>query len=169
MKTLYCLILTVFLVTTIAWQSSGEVYSIQPIGKVVKESGNVKLEILPKYRDALKGLGDFSHIYVMFWFDKNDTPEKRAILQVHPRGNKENPLTGVFATHAPVRPNLIGLSICKIKSINGCNILVDDIDAFDGTPVIDIKPYRSGYDCIPNATVPDWVKQIHKKQPQPKS
>jgi tRNA-Thr(GGU) m(6)t(6)A37 methyltransferase TsaA len=143
-------------------RSNAEVYSIQPIGHVVKTAGKVTLDILPQYKDALLGLKDFSHIYVLYWFNRNDSPEKRSILKVHPRGNKENPLTGVFATHSPFRPNLIGLSICKIKSIDGNVITVDDIDAFDGTPIIDIKPYRPIYDCVPGASVPDWVKQIHK-------
>jgi tRNA-Thr(GGU) m(6)t(6)A37 methyltransferase TsaA len=129
---------------------------------VVKTAGKVTLDILPQYKDALLGLKDFSHIYVFYWFDRNDSLEKRSILKVHPRGNKENPLTGVFATHAPVRPNLIGLTICKIKSIDDNIIIVDNIDAFDGTPIIDLKPYRPSSDCFPDASVANWVNQPHK-------
>ncbi|PVV25773.1 MAG: hypothetical protein B6D74_02610 [gamma proteobacterium symbiont of Ctena orbiculata] len=62
------------------------------------------------------------------------------MLQVHPRGNPDNPLRGVFATRAPVRPNLIALSRCRILSIVGNRIEIDDIDAFPDTPVLDIKP-----------------------------
>ncbi|MHB8202274.1 MAG: tRNA (N6-threonylcarbamoyladenosine(37)-N6)-methyltransferase TrmO [Desulfomonilaceae bacterium] len=162
MRWLYRIIFTLVFIMGLIVQSNAEVYSIQPIGHVVKTAGKVTLDILPQYKDALLGLKDFSHIYVLYWFNRNDSPEKRSILKVHPRGNKENPLTGVFATHSPFRPNLIGLSICKIKSIDGDVITVDDIDAFDGTPIIDLKPYRSSYDCVPGASVPDWVKQIHK-------
>jgi tRNA-Thr(GGU) m(6)t(6)A37 methyltransferase TsaA len=140
-------------------QSDAQVYKIQPIGHVVKNAGKVKLEILSQYKDALLGLNEFSHLLVFYWFEGNDSPEKRAILRVHPRGNKENPITGVFATRSPCRPNLIGLTVCKIKSIDDCIITVDDIDAFDGTPIIDLKPYRPGADCVPDASVPDWAKR----------
>ena len=73
-------------------------------------------------------------------YHRNDTPIKRSILQVHPRGNPENPLRGVFATRAPVRPNLIALSRCRVLSVRDNLIEIDDIDAFADTPVLDIKP-----------------------------
>jgi len=90
---------------------------LYPVGRVDRKGKTVKLWIHEKYRDALKGLDGFSHAIVLYWFDRNDTPEKRNILQVHPRGNKKNPLTGVFACRAPVRPNLIAVSLCKILGI----------------------------------------------------
>ncbi|MGD8590945.1 MAG: TrmO family methyltransferase, partial [Chromatiales bacterium] len=65
---------------------------------------------------------------------------RRAILQVHPRRNPANPLRGVFATRAPVRPNLIALSRCRVISVNDNLIEIDEIDAFPDTPVLDIKP-----------------------------
>jgi tRNA (Thr-GGU) A37 N-methylase len=65
---------------------------------------------------------------------------RRSILQVHPRGDSENPLGGVFATRAPFRPNLIALSRCRVLAVDGNVILIDDIDAFPDTPVLDIKP-----------------------------
>jgi tRNA-Thr(GGU) m(6)t(6)A37 methyltransferase TsaA len=134
-------------------------YSIQPVGRVVKSEGKTTLAILPHYQGALLGLQGFSHLLVFFWFDQNDTPEKRATLQVHPRGNQANPLTGVFATRSPQRPNLIGFSVCRIKSIDGCLITIDDIDAFDGTPIIDLKPYIPASDSFPEAQVPEWIKK----------
>ena len=143
-------------------QSDAEIYKIEPIGHVVKNAGKVKIEILSQYKDALLGLSEFSHVLVFYWFNQNDSPGKRAILRVHPRGNKDIPITGVFATRSPVRPNLIGLTVCKIKSIDDCIITVDDIDAFDGTPIIDLKPYRPSVDCVPDASVPDWAKRIDK-------
>jgi tRNA-Thr(GGU) m(6)t(6)A37 methyltransferase TsaA len=132
-------------------------FKIWPIGKVRKTGGVTAIEMDPAYRKALAGLEGFSHIHVLYWFDRNDTPEKRAILQVHPRGNREIPLTGVFGTRAPVRPNLIALSACKVISIEDCTIRIESIDAFDDSPVIDIKPYIPGSDLIPEAKVPDWV------------
>jgi len=92
-----------------------------------------------KYGDGLLRLDQCSHVTVMYWFHKNDTPQKRSILQVHPRGNKDNPLTGVFATHSQVRPNLIAISRVKVISVKGNIIEIEKIDAFDDSPVIDIK------------------------------
>ena len=134
-------------------------FKLYPVGKVQKQHGTTKLRIFDRYRDALKGLEDFSHAIVLYWFDRNDTPEKRSILQVHPRGNKKNPLTGVFACRAPVRPNLIALSHCKILSIQNEIITVDKIDAFDGSPILDIKPYIPSIDNKTNGIrVLDWLK-----------
>jgi len=107
----------------------------------------------------LLGLDGFSHVYVFWWFDKNDTPEKRSILQVHPRGNPKNPLTGVFATRSPVRPNLIALTLCKVVSVKENVVEVEKIDAFPGTAVLDIKPFIPGYDSVPDARVPDWLQR----------
>ena len=120
---------------------------LYPVGRVDIEGKSVKLRIHDKYRDALKGLEGFSHAIVLYWFDRNDTPEKRNILQVHPRGNKKNPPTSVFACRAPVRPNLIALSLCKVLSIKNEIITVDKIDAFNGSPILDIKPYIPSIDC----------------------
>ena len=86
-------------------------FELYPVGRVKRKGKSVSLHIFKKYKDALKGLDGFSHVLVLYWFDRNDTPEKRNILQVHPRGNKKNPLTGVFACRAPVRPNLTGRGI----------------------------------------------------------
>ena len=83
--------------------------------------------------------------------------ENRRILQVHPRRNPKNPLTGVFATRSPVRPNLIAMSTCRIESIQGTAIKIDDIDARDGTPVIDIKCYIPPDESLKNVHLPDWV------------
>ena len=131
--------------------------SLYPIGVVTRQDENLWIDIFEDYSDGLLGLEGFSHINVLFWFHENDTPEKRAVLQVHPRRDEQNPLTGVFATHSPVRPNLIGLTRCKILSIEGNRILIEDIDALDGTPVIDIKCHipDSGEDS--EVQVPDWV------------
>jgi tRNA-Thr(GGU) m(6)t(6)A37 methyltransferase TsaA len=104
-----------------------------------------------KYERGLLGLDGFSHAYVFWWFDRNDTPEKRAVLQVHPMGNRDNPLTGVFATRSPVRPNLVALTLCKIVAVEESVVEVEKIDAFDNTPVIYIKPYLPGYDTADDA------------------
>ena len=134
-------------------------FKIYPVGFIRKKDDTVLIEIDEKYNDALSGLKQFSHINVLYWFHENDTPDKRSVLQVNPRGNKKNPLTGVFATHSPLRPNLIALSLCKILSIDGTTIKIDKIDAFDGSPVIDIKSFFPTRLSIPDVRVPDWERK----------
>ena len=115
-------------------------YTVSPIGWVRKAEGRTTIVVDRKYQPALLGVGELSEIWVLYWFDRNDTPERRAILQVHPRRNPENPLRGVFATRAPVRPNLIALSRVRILRVEDNVIVIDDIDAFPDTPVLDLKP-----------------------------
>ena len=134
-----------------------EPFQIIPVGVVRKTDTAVSIEIYDDYTDGLLGLDGFSHIAVFYWFDQNDTAEKRRVLQVHPRKDSRNPLTGVFATHSPQRPNLIGLTVCKIRSIHSGSIEIEDIDAFDGTPVIDLKCYIPGSVGEKDVRLPDWV------------
>lgn len=137
---------------------STESFRLFPVGKVKKDSGITTIEIYKRYTDALLGLNQFSHVIVLYWFHKNDTPEKRKTLQVHPRSNLSNPLTGVFATRSPRRPNLIALSVCKILAIENNNIWIDSIDAFNNTPVLDLKPYIPSMDTVQNVIGPKWAK-----------
>jgi tRNA (adenine37-N6)-methyltransferase len=132
-------------------------FTVHPIGQVQKKDGRNVIVLDKKYHEGLLGLEQWSHVQVIWWFDKNDTPQKRAILQVHPRGDKTTPLTGVFACRAPVRPNLIALSLCKIVSVKDNVIEIEKIDAFEGTPVIDLKPYAPGQDSASNVKVPTWT------------
>ncbi|MFO7553705.1 MAG: tRNA (N6-threonylcarbamoyladenosine(37)-N6)-methyltransferase TrmO [Desulfobacterales bacterium] len=132
-------------------------FYIYPVGVIKKQSDEVRIEIYEKYRDALLGMDDFSHITVCYWFHENDTPEKRKTMQVHPRKNKQNPLRGVFATHSPLRPNLIAMSVCKILSIKDTTIFIEKIDALDGSPVIDIKCFIPSSAPASEIKLPDWV------------
>jgi tRNA-Thr(GGU) m(6)t(6)A37 methyltransferase TsaA len=134
--------------------------TLDPIGRIQKNDFGAAIEIEPRFQDALLGLSDFSHVWVLWWFDQNDNPEKRSVLRVHPRGNPDNPLTGVFATRSPARPNLIAMTLCKIRSIDKNVVWVEDIDAFDDTTVLDLKPYIPGSDGASEAAVPAW---IHRK------
>ena len=109
-------------------------FIIKPIGIIRKDGDRTWIEIDACYKDALLGLEGFSHIHVMYWFHENDTPELRSTLQVHPRKDPSNPLTGVFATHSPMRPNLIALTLCRVLSIQGMTIEVEGLDARDGSP-----------------------------------
>jgi tRNA-Thr(GGU) m(6)t(6)A37 methyltransferase TsaA len=120
--------------------ASSPVYTVSPVGWVRKADGRTTIEVESRYADALLGVDALDAIWVLYWFDRNDTPARRGILQVHPRGNPDNPLRGVFATRAPVRPNLIAMSRCRVLGVDGTSIEIDGIDAFPDTPVLDIKP-----------------------------
>ena len=130
-------------------------FYLNPVGIVRKSGESVWIEIFDEFTDGLLGLDGFSHIFVLYWFHQNDTPEKRRTLQVHPRKDPGIPLTGVFATHSPQRPNLIALTLCKIRSIEGNKIQIEDIDAVDGSPVVDIKCYIPP--SVADVRLPDWV------------
>jgi tRNA-Thr(GGU) m(6)t(6)A37 methyltransferase TsaA len=132
-------------------------YTIYPVGVIRKQNNLAWIEIFEPYQDALLGLEGFSHIHVLFWFHENDTPDLRRTLQVHPRKDPANPLTGVFATHSPRRPNLIGLSRCRITAIEGSLIRIDAIDARDGSPVIDLKCFIPDTQPLVDVRVPAWV------------
>jgi len=119
--------------------SGREYFVVKPIGKVLREGGRTFIVVNAKYQEAMMGLEDLGEITVVYWFDQNDTEEKRSIMQVHPQGNEKKPLRGVFATHSPVRPNLIAISRCRVLSVKENVIEIEEIDAFDETPVIDIK------------------------------
>lgn len=132
-------------------------YELQPVGWVRTRAGQPIIEIEPEFAPALKGLAGFSHVWVLYWFHEHDDPQSRGILQVHPRGNPANPLTGVFGTRSPRRPNLIGLSVARILAIEQNILCLDKLDAREGTPVVDLKPYLPGMDAHLEATTPAWV------------
>ncbi len=138
-------------------------YTIYPIGTIEKSSEKTVLRIYDKYLEGLSKIEEFSHLICYFWFDRNDTVEGRSRLKVHPRKDPDIPLHGVFATRSPLRPNLIGMSICRIISIRDGMIEVDRTDALHDTPIIDIKPYIPKSDAVPDAGVPNW---IHKPWPK---
>src|SRR4051812_12236661 len=105
------------------------------------------IELLPdtRYRHALRDLGEWSHIWVLFWFDRN-ADWKPTVLP--PRSTKKR---GVFATRSPHRPNPIGMSAVKLERIEGRVLHVCGLDILDGTPVLDIKPYVPYVDALPDA------------------
>jgi tRNA-Thr(GGU) m(6)t(6)A37 methyltransferase TsaA len=132
-------------------------FELYPLGVVRNQEDQVWLEIFAEFQGGLLGLEGFSHIHVLFWFHENDTAELRRTLQVHPRKDPANPLTGVFATHSPKRPNLIGLTRCRILGIEGNRIAIDAIDARDGSPVIDIKCFIPDPQPLEDVRLPEWV------------
>jgi len=133
-------------------------FHLAPIGTVRKKGKKTTIKVHNEFADGLLGLEGFSHIFVFYWFDRNDTSEKRQTLRVHPRKDPCNPLTGVFATHSPRRPNPIALTLCKIVAIAGNIIEIEEIDAYDGSPVIDIKCYIPAAVEDKDVRQPDWVR-----------
>lgn len=134
-------------------------FTLRPIGRVEVTGGAASIRTFDAYAEGLLGLDQWSHAMVFYWFDRNDTPDKRRILRVHPRGNPANPLTGVFACRSPFRPNLVAFTLCRIASIEGSVLRVEGLDAFDGTPVLDLKPYTPADAPSGDVRVPDWARR----------
>ena len=133
-------------------------FEIRSLGTIRNDGQRPRIEIDKPYLEAMDGLESFSHINVFYWFHENDNEEGRNRLKVNPCKNPENPLTGVFATHSPLRPNPIGMTRCRIAGLDkiGGVIYIDQIDAFDGSPLIDIKCYIPPKDKDEQFSVPDW-------------
>ena len=108
--------------------------------------------------EALDGLEEFSHIIVLYWMNRLDADE--VPLKIHPRGQRELPLVGLFVTRTPNRPNPIGKATVRLLQRQGNTLRVKGLDAIDGTPVIDIKPYLPGYDSAPDAQIPQWLPNL---------
>lgn len=123
------------------------------------------IELFEGYEDALRGLEGFSHIIVLTHLHEV-TEEQRSTLLVRPRRLlklglrlEELPEVGVFATDSPHRPNPIGLHVLRVKSVEGRRIYVSNLDSFDGTPVLDIKPYTTSR-IVENPSFPDWYREL---------
>ncbi len=116
------------------------------------QSATATLELLPPYNveDALRGIKEFSHLWIVFAFHESVTEKFQPTVRP-PRlgGNKR---VGVFATRSPFRPNPIGLSVVELKNVSGTTLELAGGDFLDGTPVLDIKPYIPYADSIPEAT-----------------
>jgi tRNA-Thr(GGU) m(6)t(6)A37 methyltransferase TsaA len=109
----------------------------------------------------LDGIDDFSHIMVLYWAHLIP-PERRSITRVHPMGNKDFPLVGVFATGSPVRPNSILTTVVRLLQRQGNILKVTGLDALDGSPILDIKPYFRATSDADEIKVPDWMRDIHQ-------
>ena len=125
-------------------------YMIEPVGLIHSNLSSRKdapfqgcegapdawIEVNPTFEEGLKGITAGNEIIVITWFHK----AHRDILKLHPRGDKNMPLAGVFATRSPDRPNPIGLHRVRVLEISGNRLKVGPIEAIDETPVVDIKP-----------------------------
>ncbi|MBN2231652.1 MAG: tRNA (N6-threonylcarbamoyladenosine(37)-N6)-methyltransferase TrmO [Deltaproteobacteria bacterium] len=115
--------------------------------------------IHPEYMNLLDGIEDFSHALILYWAHRVDAAG-RALTRVHPLGRKDLPLVGVFATCSPARPNPILAIAVKILERKGSGLLVAGLDAVDGSPVLDIKPYLPHYYAVLGARLSTWMNRI---------
>jgi len=106
--------------------------------------------------EALDGLEEFSHIIVVYWMHRVSTTG-RLPTKVHPRGRQELPVVGLFATRSPQRPNPVGVTTVRLLEHRDNILRVEGLDAIDGTPVIDIKPYLPQYDSVACAKAASWT------------
>jgi tRNA-Thr(GGU) m(6)t(6)A37 methyltransferase TsaA len=127
---------------------------------VVESTGELsKVKIFPEFCVGLEGLNNFSHIIILYWFHLRDNEEERRTLQVVPRRHLDAPQVGVFASRSPSRPNPIGLCIVELIKIEECTVTVKGLDALEGSPIIDVKPYLPRADAISEARVPEWTSR----------
>ena len=125
---------------------------------LVESSGELsRVKISPEFCAGLESLSNFSHITILYWFHLRDNEEERGTLQVVPRRHPGAPQVGVFASRSPSRPNPIGLCVVELTKIEDCTLLVRGLDAFEGSPIIDIKPYFPRADSVSDARVPEWT------------
>lgn len=106
--------------------------------------------------EALDRLEEFSHLIILYWLHRVATTTPPP-LKIHPMGRQEAPLVGLFATRSPNRPNPLGKTTVRLLERRGNILKVKGLDAIDGTPVVDIKPYNPGYDAVVDAKVAPWI------------
>jgi tRNA-Thr(GGU) m(6)t(6)A37 methyltransferase TsaA len=142
---------------------------LRPIGRVVSgrssaarddrwEEAPAEIEVDPRWADALDGIEGFSHVWLVWWLDRSEGPPDFA--HVRPERRQEMPLVGIFATRSPRRPNPIAMTPVRLLERRGARLTVQGLDAYEGTPVLDIKPYLRRGDLIPEATAPDWLEAL---------
>ena len=146
--------------------------AFEPIAMVkndVREMGrhdwdNIVSQLIfrPDLEDALEGLNEFSHLIVLFWFHLSPSGES-APRKTHPQMRTDLPLVGVFATRSPVRPNALGMAVVKLQEQIKNVLVVTGLDAVNGTPILDVKPYLPR-DSVAQIKVPDWVHKLHQSE-----
>lgn len=141
-------------------------FTISPIGHI-RRGESTYLEISEPFRPALKQLDHFSHVIVFWWADKHDTEKSRSIMQTRPP-YAEDKLTGIFACRAEYRPNPIAMTVCKISTVDEDKgvVQVTDIDAYDGTPIVDLKAYFPVCDRVKEAHIPEWLSYWPEWMPE---
>jgi tRNA-Thr(GGU) m(6)t(6)A37 methyltransferase TsaA len=135
----------------------------EAVGDEVKDKTRCsKIVIQPELAPGLYGIAEYSHLYVLFWMNEI-SDEKRKILKVHPRGRVDLPLVGSLATRTNLRPNPLGLTLVELVKVESNILTVRGLDAFNGTPVLDLKPYDF-WDTPKNAKVPNWWRKLEEEK-----
>jgi len=135
----------------------------EAVGDEVKDKGRIsQIVVNRELAEALEGIAEFSHLFVLFWLHEV-TSEERKTLKVHPRGREDLPLLGVFATRTKLRPNPIGLTLVELMKVEGNVLTVRGLDAFNETPVLDLKPFDF-WDMAKDAKVPRWWTKLEKEK-----
>lgn len=109
--------------------------------------------------EALAGLDEFSHVEVVYLFDRVDPGSVQTAAR-RPRGNPDWPLVGIFAQRGKGRPNRIGVTVCRLLAVDGLRLTVAGLDAIDGTPVLDIKPYMTEFAPRGEIRQPAWSHEL---------
>jgi len=128
------------------------------IGTVEEAGESSTITVFPEFCPGLLGIERYSHLIVLYWFHQRDNQEHRGTLQVTPPRHRGAPLTGVFASRSPSRPNPLGLTVVELESVDGCRIVVRGLDALKGSPVVDLKPYLPDNDGGLDASVPEYMR-----------
>lgn len=134
---------------------------LRPIGQVQHTDTGFRLVIEPPYRAGLKQLDQFSHVIVLWWADRHDNPQDRAIVETS-LPYAPGVTAGVFACRAEYRPNPIGVSVSPILAVDvaqGC-VELPWLEAFDGTPILDLKPYVPISDRVRDVIVAPWFEGL---------
>lgn len=113
------------------------------------------IEVDQSLAEGLDGLEEFSHLIIIYWM--HQVVSSPLSLKVHPMRRPDLPLVGLFATRSPRRPNTLGMTVVKFLRREDNILYVEGLDALDGTPVVDIKPYLPHGDAVPNASVATWI------------
>jgi tRNA-Thr(GGU) m(6)t(6)A37 methyltransferase TsaA len=121
-----------------------------------------ELVIDTQWEELLDGVDGFSHILVLYWPHLID-PARRNLRKVHPMGRKDLPMQGIFATCSPARPNPVLVSAVPLVARTGNVLTVKGLEAGDGSPIIDVKPYSKSYLMVDELKMPDWMEQIHRE------
>lgn len=123
--------------------------------------GHVESRVVlrPEYRDGLRGLEAFSHVLVVTYLHQAKFVPSRDLVR-RPRGLESMPEVGIFAQRAKDRPNPLGITAVPIVRVEPGALVVRGLDAINGTPVVDLKPYYPAYDRVNDAAVPEWVERL---------
>jgi len=149
-------------------------FRVQAIGTVLRDDQAGPDEFLdparpsiirvdPRWESGLAGIEEFSHLVVIFYLDRAQR-RRKAGAPTRPEGREDQPAVGFFATRTPKRPNPIGICCPRLVRRDGRNLHVTELDAWDGTPVIDIKGYYPRDEMRADATVPDWLTALWQRQ-----